>query len=144
MKRFLLSIILLICLMGQSNMAAQNHVYSGAIGPYTIHMVLDNGFQGYYYYDKNPNSHFKLLVSREADCSDSESYYNGDTPMDGCLQITLQEFAPGTGKNSGEFIGFLLHKFRNGYLISNYSGTFRNKINGKTYSFEVGSSEKIE
>ncbi len=143
MKRFLLSISLLIFLIGQSVTIAQNHVYSGSIGQYKIHMVLNKDMQGYYYYDKNPNSHFKLLVSSEADCSDSDYYYD-DIPMDGCARITLQEYAPGTGKNSGEFIGFLLSKYRNGYLITNYLGTFRNKANGKTYSFEVGFSEKIE
>ena len=142
MKRFLLSIILLM-LLAELSVAMGQNVYSGSIGQYKIHMVLDNKMQGYYSYDKNPNSHFKLLVSSEADCSDSDYYYD-DIPMDGCARITLQEYAPGTGKNSGEFIGFLLSKYRNGYLITNYLGTFRNKANGKTYSFEVGFSEKIE
>jgi hypothetical protein len=141
MKKLLSVWLLMAALTSAATIQARNMTFAGSIGPYKIHMVLnDDTYEGYYYYDKNPKSHFKLRVSHRHDCSDYEMgqvYY-----CDGCSHLTLQEYTP-AGKNSGQFSGVITYKMRLGNMHIGYSGTFTNKTNGKQYDFCVGRVEKI-
>ena len=141
MKKLLSVLLLMAALVSVETIQARNMTLAGSIGPYKIHMVLnDNTYEGYYYYDKNPKSRFKLHVSRESECTDYEMgqvYY-----CDGCSHLTLQEYTP-AGKNSGQFSGVITYKMRMGYMHINFSGTFLNKGNGKQYEFGVGRREEI-
>ncbi len=139
MKKLILLICLLVAMAEWSRADAENYVYKGEIGPYKIHMVLNENLQGYYYYDKNPKSHFKLVLAHENDCDGEEMGL-----YDGCAEITLQEYAPNTGKNTGTFDGVFGSKYHYGFLTTNYTGVFTRKSDGKRFHFEVGRSEKIE
>lgn len=142
MKRLFLLVVSLVVMAQMSMVEARNRVYQGEIGPYKIHMVLDDNYNGYYYYDRNPKSKFTLRATRNVECSDYDYDYDG-IPLDGCFRVTLQEYAPGSGKNSGEFVGKFGYKMRMGNMSMFYNGTFRNKSNGKTYNFSVGRSEQV-
>lgn len=135
MKRFILFVFSLVVLASMPKVEAKNHVFAGSIGPYKIHMVLNDQMQGYYYYDNRPNSHFKLVVSSNRNCSDGEHGHG-----EACSKLTLQEYAPG-GKNSGQFVGTYLSSYAYGSVGSEFTGVFTNKSNGKRYSFEVYCSE---
>ncbi len=142
MKRFILFVFSLVVLGSMLKVRAENQVFTGSIGPYKIHMVLNTKTNtGYYYYDKNPKSRFKLRASYKRECSDYERaqvYY-----ADGCSHLTLQEYTP-AGKNSGQFSGVITYKMAMGYMHINFSGTFTNKSNGKKYEFGVGYVEEID
>jgi hypothetical protein len=135
MKKLLSVLLLMAALTSAATVEAKNHVFAGSIGPYKIHMVLNDQMQGYYYYDNRPNSHFKLVVSSNRNCSDGEH-----GPGEACSKLTLQEYAPG-GKNSGQFVGTYLSSYAYGSVGSEFTGVFTNKSNGKRYSFEVYCSE---
>ena len=141
MRKVLSALLLVAALAFAGTAQARNMTLAGSIGPYKIHMVLNsNTYEGYYYYDKNPKSHFKLHVSSEREFSDYELgqvYY-----VDGGSHLTLQEYTP-LGKNSGQFSGVITYKMRMGNMYIHFSGTFTNKTNGKRYEFGVGRSEKI-
>ena len=142
MKKLLSVLLLVAALTSAATIQARNMTLAGSIGPYKIHMVLnDNTYEGYYYYDKNPKSRFKLRASYKRECSDYERaqvYY-----ADGCSHLTLQEYTP-AGKNSGQFSGVITYKMAMGYMHINFSGTFTNKSNGKKYDFGVGYVEEID
>jgi hypothetical protein len=88
-------------------------------------VVLDDNYNGYYYYDHRPQSRFKLVKTRM-----SENGY-------GDIKLTLQEYAPDTQKNTGEFVGTINYGRDSGVALIIFDGTFRNKSNGKTLPFEV-------
>ena len=136
MKRFILFVFSLVMLASMPKVEAKNHVFTGSIGPYKIHMVLNDQMQGYYYYDNRPKSHFKLVLTSQRDCAFEE---HGS--KEACYKLTLQEYAPG-GKNSGQFVGTYKSAYEYGYIGSEFTGVFTNKSNGKRYSFEVYCSEK--
>lgn len=138
MKRLIFFIFSLITLASMHTVEAKNHVFAGSIGPYKIHMVLNDQFQGYYYYDKNPKGHFKLVLSRESRCDEAEH-----APNQWCAQITLQEYSP-SRKNSAQFFGTYLSKYEFGDILSEFIGVFVNKTNGKRYSFEVYCAEEVK
>ena len=127
MKKFIISLLILVASAMSASVYAKTTVYEGTIGQYNIHMVLDENFNGYYYYDHRPDSRFKLVKTRKVECDDYGF----------CYSVTLQEYAPGNNKNTGEFVGEF-HRVRgvgNGLLY--IEGTFRNKSTGKTLPFEV-------
>lgn len=142
MKKLLSILLLMVALASAQTIEADSMTFTGSIGPYKIHMVLNTKTNtGYYYYDKNPKSRFKLRGSYERECSDYEMgqvYY-----CDGCSHLTLQEYTP-EGKNSGQFSGVITYKMAMGYMHINYFGTFTNKTNGKQYEFGVGYVEEID
>lgn len=132
--------LLMAALVSAETIEADNMTFSGSIGSYKIHMVLNNKtYEGYYYYDKNPNYHFRLTKSRETSCDDSE---HGSRQW--CTKLTLQEYAPNNGKNSGQFRGTLKSEYESGYMLYEFTGTFTNKTNGKQYYFEVYCSEEVK
>ena len=116
-------------------------VYAGAIGDYKIHMVLDENFEGYYYYDHRPDSHFKLVKTHESECNEEDDYY-GYSGQGECYAITLQEYAPGTNKNTGEFEGYFVHARLDGAWIKLYEGIWYNKNNGNSLEFGVYPAEE--
>lgn len=127
MKKFILSLLIVVASAMSASVYAKPCVYEGSIGEYKIHMVLDDNNNGYYYYDHRPKSRFKLVktrVSKSDDC-------------DGMECITLQEYAPGTKKNTGEFVGTIYYGQEFGVIMITFAGTFRNKSTGKTFPFEV-------
>ena len=142
MKKLLSVLLLMVALVSAEIIKADNMTFTGSIGSYKIHMVLNTKTNtGYYYYDKNPKSRFKLRASYKRECSDYERaqvYY-----ADGCSHLTLQEYTP-AGKNSGQFSGVITYKMAMGYMHINFSGTFTNKSNGKKYDFGVGYVEEID
>lgn len=123
MKKFIIPLFILLASAMSAH--AESIVYEGTIGTYKIHMVLDDDYNGYYYYDHRPDSHFKLVKTRESD---------SDWP---CVNVTLQEYAPGSNKNTGEFVGTFCFGQEAGITIISFEGTFRNKSTGKTLPFEV-------
>ena len=123
MKKLILSLLILVASATSASVYAETTVYEGTIGQYKIHMVLDDDFEGYYYYDHRPESRFKLVKSHVAD----------DDECDGMFCFTLQEYAPGNNKNTGEFICTYTY----GSQVTYIEGTWRNKSNGKTLGFEV-------
>jgi hypothetical protein len=127
MKKLILSLLILVASAMSASVYAKSIVYTGKIGNYKIHMVLDDNLNGYYYYDHRPDSRFKLVKTRESECS--ECRY--------CVRVTLQEYAPGTNKNTGEFVGQYVFCREDGVAAMLFEGTFRNKSNGKTLPFEV-------
>jgi hypothetical protein len=125
MKKLILSLFILLASALTASVSARSTVYTGTIGTYKIHMVLDEKYEGYYYYDHRPQSHFKLVKTRLLECDDD------------CIgvHVTLQEYAPGTNKNTGEFVGTFCHGFEAGISLITFEGTFRNKTTGKTLPF---------
>lgn len=126
MKKFIISLLILVASAMSASVYADT-VYKGTIGKYKIHMVLDKNFNGYYYYDHRPDSHFKLVKTREYECSECQY----------CVRITLQEYVPTTNKNTGEFVGEYTFCKNAGIALMSFEGTFRNKSTGKTLPFEV-------
>lgn len=129
MKKLIISfLILLASAISVSVYADESIVYAGTIGQYDIHMILDiHSYEGYYYYDHRPQSHFKLVKTRLLECDDD------------CIgvHVTLQEYAPGTNKNTGEFVGTFYYGYEAGISLITFEGTFRNKTTGKTLPFAV-------
>lgn len=126
MKKLIISfLILLASAISVSVYADESIVYAGTIGQYDIHMILDDSYEGYYYYDHRPQSHFKLVKTRLLECDDD------------CIgvHVTLQEYAPGTNKNTGEFVGTFYYGYEAGISLITFEGTFRNKTTGKTLPF---------
>ena len=129
MKKLIISfLILLASAISVSVYADESIVYAGTIGQYDIHMILDNSYEGYYYYDHRPQSHFKLVNTRWLECDDDDDCVIG-------VHVTLQEYAPGTNKNTGEFVGTFCYGFEAGISLTTFEGTFRNKTTGKTLPF---------
>lgn len=128
----ILHIILLVSSMSASVYAES--VYTGTIGEYKVHMVLDEKYEGYYYYDHRPQSRFTLVKTQESECHECWQ----------CVHITLQEYAPGTNKNTGEFVGKYRFCKDSGIAIMLIEGIFRNKNTGKTLPFEVFDSYTYE
>jgi hypothetical protein len=93
-------------------------------------MVLDENYEGYYYYDHRPQSRFALVKTEETDCEDS---FN-------CVRLTLQEYVPDTDKNTGAFVGEWYLFREGGVAVVLFEGTFHNHNNGKTLPFEVSYS----
>ena len=126
MKKFIISLLILVASAMSASVYASSTVYEGTIGDYKIHMVLDEDYNGYYYYDHRPDSRFKLIKTRESydDC-------------DGVVCFTLQEFVPKNNKNSAEFICTLTEGHESGVGVIIIEGLFRNKMNGKILPFEV-------
>ena len=133
MKKLILSLFILLASALTASVSARSTVYTGTIGTYKIHMVLDENYEGYYYYDHRPQSRFTLVKTHE---SESE-----EMPMN--LNITLQEYAPGTNKNTGEFVGEWYWLREADVALVMFEGTFRNKSTGKTLPFEVSCSYEI-
>jgi hypothetical protein len=125
MKKFILSLLILVASAMSASVYAQKIVYKGTIGQYKIHMVLDEDFNGYYYYDHRPDSRFKLVKTRDLD------------ECDGPFCFILQEYAPGTNKNTGEFVAEFSYVREAGFGVDIIEGIFRNKTTGKTLPFEV-------
>jgi hypothetical protein len=126
-KKLILFLFILVASALTVSVFAKPIEYIGTIGKYKIHMVLNDDFEGYYYYDHRPDSRFKLVKTRKVECDDYGF----------CYSITLQEYAPGNNKNTGEFVGEF-HRVRGGgYGVHYIEGTFRNKSTGKTLPFEV-------
>ena len=132
MKKLIISLLILLASAMSASIHAKTNVYEGTIGNYKIHMVLDKNFEGYYYYDHRPDSHFKLVKTREAECSEDDYFGMGE-----CHSITLQEYAPSNNKNTGEFVGLFIYNRLDGVWMITFEGTWRNKSNGKTLTFEV-------
>ena len=126
MKRLIISLVILLVSSMSASVYAEV-VYTGTIGEYKVHMVLDENYEGYYYYDHRPQSRFALVKTQESECD--ECWH--------CVHITLQEYTPGTNKNTGEFIGKYRFCKDGGIAIVVIDGTFRNKITGKTLPFEA-------
>ena len=124
MKNFIISLVILLVSSMSASVYAEV-VYTGTIGEYKVHMVLDENYEGYYYYDHRPQSHFKLVKTRLLECDDD------------CIgvHVTLQEYAPGTNKNTGEFVGTFYYGYEAGISLITFEGTFRNKTTGKTLPF---------
>lgn len=133
MKKLILSLFILLASALTASVSARSTVYTGTIGTYKIHMVLDENYEGYYYYDHRPQSHFALVKTNETEC---EEVLN-------CLLITLQEYVPDTNKNTGEFVGEWYWLIEADVALEMFEGTFRNKSTGKTLPFEVSHSYEI-
>jgi hypothetical protein len=136
MKKLILSLMILVASAMSASVYAKTIVYEGTIGQYKIHMVVDENFNGYYYYDHRPDSRFKLVKTSKVECTEDDDYYNYCGQGE-CYAITLQEYAPGTNKNTGEFVGYFVYGRLDGVWIMLYEGTWRNKSNGKTLEFGV-------
>ena len=130
MKKLILSLFILLASALTASVSARSTVYTGTIGTYKIHMVLDENYEGYYYYDHRPQSRFTLVKTRESECDD---YMH-------CVRLTLQEYAPVTNKNTGEFVGVYTFIRESGVGFMSIEGTFHNHNNGKTLPFEVSYS----
>ncbi|MBO5816861.1 MAG: hypothetical protein J6R26_02805 [Paludibacteraceae bacterium] len=127
MKNLVISLLILVASAISASVYAEETVYEGTIGQYKIHMVLDDDFNGYYYYDHRPDSRFKLVATSLVEC-DEDMF---------CYRFTLQEYAPGTKKNTGEFVAEFSRIREAGFGMYIIEGTFRNKSTGKTLPFEV-------
>ena len=128
MKKLILSLFILLVSALTASVSARSTVYTGTIGTYKIHMVLDENYEGYYYYDHRPQSHFKLVKTRLLECDDDDDCVIG-------VHVTLQEYAPGTNKNTGEFVGTFYYGYEAGISLITFEGTFRNKTTAKTLPF---------
>ncbi len=126
MKNLIISLLILVASAMSASIYADT-VYEGTIGNYKIHMVLDENFNGYYYYDHRPDSRFKLVATRLVEC-DEDMF---------CYRFTLQEYAPDTKKNTGEFVAEFFRIREGGFGMNIIEGTFRNESTGKTLPFEV-------
>ena len=133
MKKLILSLFILLASALTASVSARSTVYTGTIGTYKIHMVLDENYEGYYYYDHRPQSRFALVKTNEKEC---EEVLN-------CFLITLQEYVPDTNKNTGEFVGEWYWLREADVALVMFEGTFRNKSTGKTLPFEVSCSYEI-
>jgi Pyruvate/2-oxoacid:ferredoxin oxidoreductase delta subunit len=134
MKKLILSLFILLTSALTASVSARSTVYTGTIGTYKIHMVLDENDKGYYYYDHRPQSRFTLVKTRESECDECMH----------CVHMTLQEYVPGTNKNTGEFVGKYRFCKDGGIAIVSIEGTFRNKTTGKTLPFEVSYSYEYQ
>ena len=130
MKKLILSLFILLASALTASVSARPTVYTGTIGKYEIHMVLDENYEGYYYYDHRPQSRFALVKTEETDCDEALN----------CVRITLQEYVPDTDKNTGAFVGEWYLFRESGVAIVLFEGTFHNHNNGKTLPFEVSYS----
>jgi len=95
------------------------NVYKGDIGSYPITMCLDedNSFNGFYYYDKRPETRFTLK------CVSNESTPDGDN------DVVLEETSP-KGKHTGTFKGRIrMHG-------SSFGGKFTN-FKGQDFNFQL-------
>ncbi|MBO5816860.1 MAG: hypothetical protein J6R26_02800 [Paludibacteraceae bacterium] len=136
MKSLIVALLHLLASAMSGSVNAEKTVYEGTIGQYKIHMVLDDDFEGYYYYDHRPESRFKLVKSHVAD---------EDDECEGLSCFILQEYAPGTNKNTGEFlVEFNEHFPAGGYYHGEIYGTWRNKSNGKTLPIYVSCLVKTD
>lgn len=127
MKNLIISLVILLVSSVSASVYAESIVYTGTIGEYKVHMVLDENDEGYYYYDHRPQSRFNLVKTHESECNECMH----------CVHITLQEYAPGTNKNTGEFVGKYRFCKDGGIAIVLIEGIFRNKTTGKTLPFDV-------
>lgn len=138
MKKLIISLLILVASAMSASVYAESLVFEGTIGKYKIHMVLDENQEGYYYYDHRPESRFELIKTRESACSEDE-----EVTTEYCVRMTLQEYAPGTNKNTGEFVGVLSINYGRLLVAVTYEGYFRNKTTGKTMPFEVMYAEEV-
>ena len=131
MKKLIISLLVLLVSASSASVYADSDshstVYTGTIGDYKVHMVLDSNLEGYYYYDHRPDSHFKLVKTREVECVECML----------CVHITLQEYVPDTNKNTGEFVGLYRFCKNDGLALTSFEGTWRNKSTGQTLPFDV-------
>ena len=99
---------------------SQNHTrLTGNIGPYDATMYINENYEGYYYYNDCPKSHFTLkCVTRKAKRGSAQE------------SVVIKEYTA-KGNNSGTFKGTM--EFTSS-LWQFYTGTFTNS-KGKKYSF---------
>ena len=75
MKKLIISLLILVASAMSASVYAETTVYEGTIGQYKIHMVVDENFNGYYYYDHRPDSRFKLVKTSKVECTEDDDYY---------------------------------------------------------------------
>lgn len=117
--------LILLIVAGVASMSAQSYTrLTGNIGPYQATMYINNStYQGYYYYNDRPKSHFTLKCVKRKTKREL-----GDGPAQ--ESVALKEYTA-KGFNSGTFNGTMEFTWS---MWQFYYGTFTNS-QGKKFNF---------